>query len=258
MFGKNLTQNSFEKWYEGYDVSDWQVRCDISARYERMTSVLCKYGVMSVLDTKGWRQCFVSKVWCQCLISSTDLVLAVRGQKNGGGGRGMERRKRDLVKYDCVGQNLAHASTAHALMLWCVQYRHRVRYRVAFSSKKRGSLNLKPKTQALIYFEDCSAAGQHVLAVLSTGYGKIWQIYEQLLPNMSEIGMFQCCEVEEQGLSQLLFCRYRPLHSRFRVWKRVRPVLFYSYSVSSRLGRKSRRNTWKAWPRPMFTALSDY
>ena len=84
----------------------------------------------------------------------------------------MERRKRDLVKYDCVGQNLAHASTAHALMLWCVQYRHRVRYRVAFSSKKRGSLNLKPKTQALIYFEDCSAAGQHVLAVLSTGYGK--------------------------------------------------------------------------------------
>ena len=34
--------------------------------------------------------------------------------------------------------------------------------------------------------------------------GKICQIYEQLLPNMSEIGMFQCSEVEEQGLSQLL------------------------------------------------------
>ena len=57
-------------------------------------------------------------------------------------------------------------------MLSCVQYRHRVRYRVAFCFKKRGSLNLKPKTQALICFEGCSAAGQHVLAVLLTGYGK--------------------------------------------------------------------------------------
>ena len=28
-------------------------------------------------------------------------------------------RKRDLAKYDCVGQNLAHASTAHALNLTC-------------------------------------------------------------------------------------------------------------------------------------------
>ena len=34
--------------------------------------------------------------------------------------------------------------------------------------------------------------------------GKIGQIYEQLLPNMSEIGMFQCSEVEEQGLSQIV------------------------------------------------------
>ena len=52
-----------------------------------------------------------------------DLVLAVRGQKNGGGGRGKERRKRDLAKYDCVrvrvGQNPFHASTAHALNLAC-------------------------------------------------------------------------------------------------------------------------------------------
>ena len=53
------------------------------------------------------------------LISSADLVLAVLGQKNRGGGRGRERRKRDLAKYDCVGQNLAHASTAHALNLTC-------------------------------------------------------------------------------------------------------------------------------------------
>ena len=37
------------------------------------------------------------------MISSPDLVLAVRGQKIGGGGRGRERRKRDLAKYDCVG-----------------------------------------------------------------------------------------------------------------------------------------------------------
>ena len=28
-------------------------------------------------------------------------------------------KKRDLAKYDCVGQNLAHASTAHALNLPC-------------------------------------------------------------------------------------------------------------------------------------------
>ena len=59
-------------------------------------------------------------------------------------------------------------------MLSCVQYRHRVRYRVEFCFKKRGSLNFKPKTQALICFEGCSAAGQHVLTVLPTGYGKNW------------------------------------------------------------------------------------
>ena len=41
-----------------------------------------------------------------------------------------------------------------------------------FAFKKRGSLNLKLKTQALICFEGCNAAGQHVLAVLPTGYGK--------------------------------------------------------------------------------------
>ena len=41
-----------------------------------------------------------------------------------------------------------------------------------FAFKKCGSLNLKLKIQALICFEGCSAAGQHVLAVLTTGYGK--------------------------------------------------------------------------------------
>ena len=43
---------------------------------------------------------------------------------------------------------------------------------LCFAFKKRGSLNLKLKTQALICFEGCNAAGQHVLAVLPTGYGK--------------------------------------------------------------------------------------
>ena len=36
----------------------------------------------------------------QDVISSPDLVLAVRGQKNRGGGRGRERRKRILAKYE--------------------------------------------------------------------------------------------------------------------------------------------------------------
>ena len=54
------------------------------------------------------------------LISSPDLVLAVRGQKKGRGGVGEgERRKRDLAKYVCVGQNLVYESTAHALSLTC-------------------------------------------------------------------------------------------------------------------------------------------
>ena len=109
------------------------------------------------------------------MISSPDLVLAVRGQKNGGGGRGRERRKRDLAKYDCVGQNLAHASTAHAQNLTCFHvYSTDIGFDSAlrFVLKKRGSLNLKPKTQALICFEGCSSAGQHVLTILPTGYGK--------------------------------------------------------------------------------------
>ena len=55
------------------------------------------------------------------MISSPDLVLAFRGQKKGGGGGGGGggKRKGDLAKYDCVDQNLAHASTAHALNLTC-------------------------------------------------------------------------------------------------------------------------------------------
>ena len=42
-----------------------------------------------------------NEIW-QNVISSPDLVLAVRGQKNGGVGSGRERRKRDLAKCDLV------------------------------------------------------------------------------------------------------------------------------------------------------------
>ena len=55
--------------------------------------------------------------------SGADLVPQSRfggsRTKKGGGGRGRERRKRDLAKYDCVGQNLDHALTAHARSLTC-------------------------------------------------------------------------------------------------------------------------------------------
>ena len=55
---------------------------------------------------------------------TTDLVPRSRfgGSRTKKQGRGVgerERRKRDLAKYDCVGQNLAHASTAHAQNLTC-------------------------------------------------------------------------------------------------------------------------------------------
>ena len=108
-----------------------------------------------------------NEIW-QNVISSPDVVLAVRGQKNGGVGSGRERRKRDLAKcdlvprcrfggsrtkkrgsgegkgeeetrsgkYDCVGQILAHTSTAHARNLTCFQHGglyylsvHRLRFR---------------------------------------------------------------------------------------------------------------------------------
>ena len=69
------------------------------------------------------------------MIRSPDLVLAVRGQKNGGGGRGRERRKRDLAKYDCVirlrgpeSGPRVNCACPKSDMLSCVQYRHRVRY----------------------------------------------------------------------------------------------------------------------------------
>ena len=71
-----------------------------------------------------------------------------------------------------IWQNTIAWATAHALNLTCFDVY--IRYYIAFCFKKRGSLNLKPKTQALICFEGCSAAGQHVLVVRLTGYGKNW------------------------------------------------------------------------------------
>ena len=54
------------------------------------------------------------------MISSPDLVLAVRGQKIGGGGRGRERRKRDLAKYESkralIGCSIIHAKAPRACL----------------------------------------------------------------------------------------------------------------------------------------------
>ena len=54
------------------------------------------------------------------MISSPDLVLAVRGQKIGGGRRGRERRKRDLAKYESkralIGCSIMHAKAPRACL----------------------------------------------------------------------------------------------------------------------------------------------
>ena len=52
----------------------------------------------------------------QLVISSPDLVLAVRGQIKGGGGR--ERRKRDLAKYES-GPRVNSACSKSDLFLMC-------------------------------------------------------------------------------------------------------------------------------------------
>ena len=96
--------------------------------------------------------------------------------EGGGEGRGGNEIWQNTIAW-ATRQNLAHASTAHALNLTCFHvYSTDIEIDTAlrFALKKRGSLNLKPKTQALICFEGCSAAGQHVLAVLPTGYSKNW------------------------------------------------------------------------------------
>ena len=145
-------------------------------------------------------------------------------------------------------------------MLWCVQYRNWVRYRVAFCFKKRGSLNLKPKTQALICFESCNAAGQHVLAVLPTGYGKNW----------TDLRAVAAKHVGNRNVS--VFWGGRAGSITIAVLPLLAPTLQISGLNKSEAGpllfllqcetrAKEQTKTWliwKAWLRPMFTALSDY
>ena len=78
---------------------------------------------------------------------ATDLVPRSRfdgsmTKKGEGGGR--ERGKQDLAKFDCVGQNLAHASTAHTRSLTCFQvysqYKHRSILRCVLLFKKNAVL----------------------------------------------------------------------------------------------------------------------
>ena len=132
--------------------------------------------IKSVVSTHEGKQ--LSKKPREAVSSAvSDLVPRSRfggsRAKTGGGGRGggRERRKRDLAKYDCVGQNLAHASTAHAPSLV---------YSTVIELTTRCVLLLKTrftkfkalKTQTVRDCKGCIAAGQHVLAVLPTEYGK--------------------------------------------------------------------------------------
>ena len=64
------------------------------SRFLRLSFVNSRYRLRS--DTSAVKIGFRDAI----LISSPDLVLAARGQKNRGGGRGRERRKRDLAKYE--------------------------------------------------------------------------------------------------------------------------------------------------------------
>ena len=109
------------------------------------------------------------------MISSLDLVLAVRGQKIGGGGRGRERRKRDLAKYDLRGPesglrvNCA-CSKSDLFFMWAVQTLSSIPCCVLLLKTRFSKFKAKPQTFGC--FEGCSAAGRYVLAVLPTGYGK--------------------------------------------------------------------------------------
>ena len=83
-----------------------------------------------------------------------------------GEGRGKERRKRVLAKYDCVGQNLAHALTANLFFIWTVQIT-----RCVLLLKTRFT-KFKAKTQTVRDCKGCIVLGRHDLAVLPTGYEK--------------------------------------------------------------------------------------
>ena len=67
-----------------------------------------------------WCLADVSSISPSSVMSSPDLVLAVRGQKIGGGGRGRERRKRDQAKYESkralIGCSIIHAKAPRACL----------------------------------------------------------------------------------------------------------------------------------------------
>ena len=160
-----------------------------------------------------------------------------------------------------MGQNLAHASTVHALNLTCfhaVQFRHWVGYCVAFCFKKHSSLNLKPKTQALKCFEGCSAAaGQHVLAVLTTGYGKkLGRSTSSCCQTCRKSECFSVLRWKSRVYHNCCLAVIGPGTPDFGFEQEWGRSSFILTSVRD-LGERAEENLTilKAWPRPMFTAL---
>ena len=99
------------------------------------------------------------------MISSPGLVLAVRGQKKGGGeGKGEEETRSGKIRL-----RGSDASTAHALNLTCFHvYSTDIEFNTVlrFALVEKTRTKFTAKTQTLRCFEGCSAAGRHVLAVL--------------------------------------------------------------------------------------------
>ena len=111
------------------------------------------------------------------LISSPDLVLAVRGQKIGGGGRGEgkgeEETRSGKIRLcgpesgPCV--NCA-CSKSDLFFMCAVQTLSSIPCCVLILKTRISKFKAKPQTFGC--FGGFSAAGRHVLAVLPTGYGK--------------------------------------------------------------------------------------
>ena len=97
------------------------------------------------------------------LISSPDLVLAVRGQKNGGGGRGRERRKRDLAKYESkralIGCSIMHAKAPRACLFLSLAVRKtRQRSFIELKNIGRLCLTLTEHDKMYLIFSDTGRA----------------------------------------------------------------------------------------------------
>ena len=94
------------------------------------------------------------------VISSPDLVLAIR-RRIKKRGRGREKRQRDLAKYDCVGQNLAHASNCACsksdLFFMCTVQSSSSITRCVLLLKTRLTKFKALKTQTVRDCEGCSA-----------------------------------------------------------------------------------------------------